>query len=121
MSKVYGFMSWMLAAVGAVVWFAWAWIPDEYLRSVGFSYFPSKWWALAIPTYFIVSLFMGAAMYSASIFIAAPPLNARNLITDSYSVAFNKDDSFDIPSAADIPLSSVNKLMFSKLVSKDIE
>ena len=120
--KVYGFMSWMLAIVGAVVWCIWAYMPDSMLRSVGISYIPSKWWAVAFPTFLLVTLFMFTFMYSASFFFVAPALNSKSLLVDTYSHGRGPErKGFEIPSARDLPLGRVNHLMWAPVVQKAIE
>ena len=113
MVKVYGFMSWMAAGVAFLIWLFWAWLPDHLLDSLGVTYYPLKWWAVALPTYLVVSLFFGAFMYSASFFLLAPSLHAPNLIQDAHSAATPEASTkFDIVSAHDIPIGLVNTLMF---------
>ena len=113
MVKVYGFMSWMAAGVAFILWLFWAWIPDSLLESYGVTYYPLKWWAVALPTYLVVSLFFGAFMYSASFFLVAPSLDAPNLLRDNHSHSRpDENPKFDILSAHDLPLGLVNTLMF---------
>ena len=113
MVKVYGFMSWMSAGICFILWVFWAWVPDYLIDSVGITYYPLKWWAVALPTYLVVSLFSGAAMYAASFFIVAPALNSSMLIRDAHSEGIADESSkFDILNAHDLPLGLVNTLMF---------
>ena len=114
MVKVYGFMSWMTAGVSLLIWLIWAWVPDHILQNAGLTYYPAKWWAISLPTHLIVSMFFSFAMYSASFFIIAPPLNSISLIRDSHSEGAKADENgkFDILNAHDLPLSFVNSLMF---------
>ena len=116
--KVYGFMSWMLAALGTVVFILWAILPDHVLRAIGISYYPSKWWVVAASTYLVVSLFLGAFFYLASSFFMAPPLTSRRLIVDSFSAGKTGEFGFEIPSARDLPWSAVNRLVLGDLVSR---
>lgn len=34
-----------------MLFLAWAYSPEEALHSVGITYYPSKWWALALPAW----------------------------------------------------------------------
>ncbi len=111
---VYGFVSWMAASVSMAVWTIWAFLPDKTLEEVcGLSYYPQKWWALAIPTWLIFSAFTAAFLYHASFWYVAPPLNARILLVDSATLNQKiETQDFEIKSARDIPLETVNRLMF---------
>jgi len=115
MVKVYGFMSWMAAGVAFVIWLFWAWLPDSLIEQMGITYYPLKWWAVALPTYLLVTLFAFSFMYSASFFLIAPSLHAPNLIRDAHSESRHEDSTkFDILNAHDLPLGFVNTLMFGE-------
>lgn len=48
---------------GPVAYLAWALIPDRYLDAMGVTYRPSKYWAVAVPTWACVALFVAASAY----------------------------------------------------------
>ena len=50
--EIYGFIGWIGTAVMFIVYLVWAFVPDATLRSFGISYYPNKYWAIAIPCYF---------------------------------------------------------------------
>ena len=116
-TTVYGFVSWMTATVVLIIYLLWAYLPDETLKDLGISYFPSKYWALALPTYLLLSVWVGLFAYSAFFFYLAPPLDAPILIKDSYTRTQRKTDgNFAIPNAQDLDLAKVNKLMLSQIL-----
>ena len=112
---VYGFVSLMTACVCLVVWFFWAFLPEEVLRdNLGISYYPSKWWALAFPTWLLFSVWIMAFCYSASFFYVAPSLKSRKLLQDSYTRQQKEETTkFEIQNAIDLNLEIVNTLMFN--------
>jgi hypothetical protein len=38
-------------SVAAAVWFVWAYVPDKWLALLDITYYPSKYWAAALPLY----------------------------------------------------------------------
>ncbi|KAL7747063.1 hypothetical protein RI367_007559 [Sorochytrium milnesiophthora] len=49
--EYYGFVIYLLSIFSYLVFLAWAFLPDAVLHSLGIYYYPSRWWALAIPTW----------------------------------------------------------------------
>lgn len=78
--EVYGFVGWVSFSVayGAcaespngnreltappVLFLAWAYSPPQLLHSLGVTYYPSKWWALALPAWCCVALLCALVAY----------------------------------------------------------
>lgn len=113
--EVYGFIFWVVSFAWMVLWFLWAFCPDEFIREyLGVSYYPAKWWAVALPTYGVAAMFTASIIYFAMTLANTRSLDSRYLVSDeSKSVApYQASDNHDIPSAHDIPLRMVNKLMY---------
>jgi phosphatidylinositol glycan class P protein len=111
----------MTATVVLIIYFLWAFLPDEVLQDLGVSYFPIKYWALALPTYLLLSTWIGVFAYSASFFYLAPPLDAPLLIQDSYTLTQHKNDgNFAIRNAQDLDLAKVNRMMLGPLVCQTL-
>ena len=46
-----------------VIYLLWAFVPDKVLRKIGISWYPEKYWALAIPSFFIITLLAAQILY----------------------------------------------------------
>ena len=57
--------------------------------SYGVTYYPNKYWALALPVYFVVAVFTGTVLYIAANFMVTAPLDSFETITDSQVRAEN--------------------------------
>lgn len=55
--ELYGFFSWNLSAVFFVLYMIWAFVPDHILVNYGIVHFPPKYYAIAFPLWFAVTLF----------------------------------------------------------------
>jgi len=55
--ELYGFFSWNLSAVVFVLYMIWAFVPDHILQEYGIIHFPDKYYAIAFPLWFAVTLF----------------------------------------------------------------
>jgi len=112
--EVYGFIFWVVCSAWMVLWFLWAFCPDEFIREyLGVSYYPAKWWAVALPTYGVAAVFTSTVIYFGMILANTRSLDSKYLISDDSKplAPFVAGDDHDIPNAHDIPLRMVNKLM----------
>lgn len=81
---IYGYVLFLCSCFGLFVYFFWAFIPDPWLHAVGFTYYPHKYWAVAVPIYSICGLFFF------QIFICA--YNLANLCDFTEHVKIIDDD-----------------------------
>ncbi|KAK4414331.1 Phosphatidylinositol N-acetylglucosaminyltransferase subunit P [Sesamum alatum] len=84
-SEVYGFVGSITTVVSTVVFIIWAYVPDSWLHSIGIYYYPSRYWALAVPTYFSVTVALAIGFYIGVNFMATPPPTSLNSMFDEFS------------------------------------
>eukprot|EP01083_Nonionella_stella_P126452 382740_1 len=98
----------------------WAYLPESILHSAGITYYPSKWWALAIPTFmcttwgFIVVTYFGYNLYSTN------PLHSMATIRDEFSIPRKMsgvessvvEDSTQIPPIYDVDIHNVCSILY---------
>jgi hypothetical protein len=48
-----------------VLFVVWAYVPDATLEAYGFTYFPSKHWAVAVPAMIVVTYVFSLVVYKA--------------------------------------------------------
>ncbi|KAL6077463.1 Phosphatidylinositol N-acetylglucosaminyltransferase subunit P [Balamuthia mandrillaris] len=53
--EVYGFVCWIATFGLWVAYMLWAYLPDEWLHSMGIYYYPSKYWSIAVPAWISLS------------------------------------------------------------------
>ena len=68
----------MLHCTGAYL--AWGFLPERVLQALGVTYYPSKSWALAIPSLLVMAVPVGIATYCGLNMLATAPLRSRNTI-----------------------------------------
>lgn len=65
--EYYGFVLYVLSWVALLIYLLWAFLPSPVLHAVGIYYYPSRWWALAVPGFmvmFIVYIYVALALYN---------------------------------------------------------
>ena len=61
--SVYAFVSWMATITVYAIFLAWSLIPEKMLVNFGITYYPSKFYALSLPLYFIVTYIFSGIFY----------------------------------------------------------
>ncbi|KAI7931210.1 PIG-P domain-containing protein [Pyricularia oryzae] len=65
--EYYGFVLYVLSWVALLIYLLWAFLPSPVLHAVGIYYYPSRWWALAVPGFLvmlIVYIYVALALYN---------------------------------------------------------
>ncbi|WVZ55031.1 hypothetical protein U9M48_005749 [Paspalum notatum var. saurae] len=117
-SEVYGFVGSITTVITTTVYLAWAYTPEPVLRSLGITYYPSKYWALAVPSFVIVAVALSMAIYMGLNFVATPPPTSFSTIFDENSrecTAFSPamEEERPIEPISDISIDQINNLMFT--------
>eukprot|EP00919_Chromeraceae_sp_WS-2016_P012863 GHVR01030122.1.p1 GENE.GHVR01030122.1~~GHVR01030122.1.p1 ORF type:complete len:121 (-),score=9.28 GHVR01030122.1:260-622(-) len=110
-TEVYGFVFWILSFILYGLYLIWAFVPDDVLHGIGISYYPSKYWALAIPTYFCFLLLMTVVVYNGLNFLNTKPLHSLDILTLSRAPMI-PDPPGSIPGLSFVPIDEINRLMF---------
>lgn len=124
-TEIYGFAIFSFTIISYGIFILWAFIPEEILHYLGVSYYPSKYWAIALPSYMIFSGLLGLLGYVAMCLIKTPPLDSFSTFTDTHarkprdrSQRKNLGGHGKVPAVSDLPLSVINKLFHSTRVWK---
>uniref|UniRef100_A0A6V7QVH0 PIG-P domain-containing protein n=1 Tax=Ananas comosus var. bracteatus TaxID=296719 RepID=A0A6V7QVH0_ANACO len=116
-SEVYGFVGSITTVIATVIFLVWAYIPERWLHSLGITYYPSKYWALAVPSFVIVAVVLGLVFYLGLNFMLTPPPNSFNTMFDDYSrersmVMLAEGLEKPIEPISDIGIDQINNRMF---------
>lgn len=117
-SEVYGFVGSITTVIATVIYLMWAYIPESWLHSLGITYYPSKYWALAVPAFAMVTVVLGMVFYLGLNFMITPPPTSYYTMFDEYSrerTAFMSSvDGAEKPiePISDIGINQINDQMF---------
>ncbi|EOY03781.1 Phosphatidylinositol N-acetylglucosaminyltransferase subunit P [Theobroma cacao] len=118
-SEVYGFVGSITTVVATAIFLVWAYIPEPWLHSVGIFYYPSRYWALAVPTYAMVIIVLAIVLYIGLNFMSTPPSTSLTTIFDEFSnepssfLSHNmEDDDQPIEPISDLGINKINVFMF---------
>ncbi|KAG8249795.1 phosphatidylinositol N-acetylglucosaminyltransferase subunit P [Homalodisca vitripennis] len=111
----YGFALYLGSYTVFGIYVIWAFVPDDLLHSVGLTYWPQKYWALAVPIHVLVTLALFAfCFYPAINLTLIPPMNDNRIIYDEFSIKPEnvKISTKGIPAVCDLPLDEVCKNLY---------
>ncbi|KAA8896790.1 PIG-P-domain-containing protein [Sphaerosporella brunnea] len=81
--EYYGFTLYVIANAAFILYIVWAFLPSGALEAVGVSYYPSRWWALVIPSYLVVAVcYVFAALAGYNTGVLTRPLGALESVVD---------------------------------------
>jgi len=85
---VYGFILYILATAGFVLYLTWLFLPENILHSIGIGEFlPQKYWAVALPIYFSVAFFLFVFIVYPSLgLLVTPKIKDIRNITDEFAI-----------------------------------
>ncbi|KAK4752339.1 hypothetical protein SAY87_021137 [Trapa incisa] len=120
-SEVYGFVGSITTIAATVLFLAWAYVPESWLHHIGIFYYPSRYWALAIPVYVMVTILLALGFYIGLNFLSTPPPTSLNTLFDEFSreactSSLSTDgDELPIEPISDIGIDEMNRRMFGSM------
>ncbi|XP_037135094.1 phosphatidylinositol N-acetylglucosaminyltransferase subunit P [Syngnathus acus] len=111
---IYGFVVFLGSQFAFFLYCVWAYIPEEWLHSVGLTYWPQKYWALAAPIYLLVALSVSVVLLFGINMYNTAPLDCLDNITDGFAQSQRGEvaQKGQIPRLKDVAISDINKMFY---------
>ncbi|KAJ2233803.1 hypothetical protein H4R99_003566 [Coemansia sp. RSA 1722] len=119
--EYYGFVIYLVSLASFVVYLLWAYLPNDALDAIGITYYPDRYWALALPAWWLTAVAFAYLFNMAANMYNTPLLNSMDNITDPYSnmpsdmekaSEFYSNEVGGIPPVSDLPISLVNRCLY---------
>lgn len=102
-----------------MLFLVWAYAPEATLRAYGFTYYPSKRWAVAVPAMLVATYVFSIVLYKAVNLYQTPSTSSMATVMDVHSVRLPKQQSTSsavrdaaTPPIADLSLVDVSRELF---------
>ncbi|KAF8923362.1 hypothetical protein BGZ58_003042 [Dissophora ornata] len=103
------------------MYLGWAYLPKEVLDSMGITYYPSKYWSLALPIWlFVLIIYLYVAFFAINLY-NTEPFDSFLTITDEHANQFQTMNSASsltddfVPDLMDIPIGMVNACLYQHI------
>ena len=120
-SEVYGFVLHLSSVLCCLLFLVWAYAPAAWLHALSITYYPSHWWALALPAYVsLLPLFL-FLFYVAYNLHSTLPLTHPGTLLDGHTryppPSYHPPPAsitprYSIPDLYDLPLDTVNAYLY---------
>lgn len=54
--EYYGFVLYLASSLAFLMYILWSYLPSPFLHALGITYYPNRWWSLAIPAWIVMML-----------------------------------------------------------------
>lgn len=83
--EFYGYAFYLVSFFGICIWLIWAFSSEEFLKRMGLTYYPKKYWAIAIPDYIVVCVLFYVVIFLGYNFIHTPSFDSLNTVTGNFT------------------------------------
>ncbi|KAJ9622586.1 hypothetical protein H2204_011505 [Knufia peltigerae] len=81
--EYYGFVLYLASTIAFLMYILWSYLPSPFLHAMGVTYYPNRWWSLAIPAWIVMLLiFIYAALLSYNVEYLTLPLDSLECMVD---------------------------------------
>ncbi|KAG0252283.1 hypothetical protein BGZ95_006675 [Linnemannia exigua] len=119
--EYYGFVLYLVSGITYAMYLGWAYLPKEILDSMGITYYPSKYWSLALPIWlFVLVIYLYVAFFAINLY-NTEPFDSFQTITDEHAnplLTMNSASSLTddyVPDLMDIPIGMVNACLYQHI------
>ncbi|KAA8916783.1 hypothetical protein TRICI_001081 [Trichomonascus ciferrii] len=119
-TEYFGFALYIGSTLGVLMYLVWAFLPQDWLYALNIYYFPSRWWALAIPAFVeVLLIYIYVAVSSYNTEVLTRPFDSLEIITDPAAKIVPSDQTnyylyHHSDGVWDLPLGEVCNVLYSE-------
>jgi PIG-P len=119
-TEYFGFALFVGSRFVLLVYIVWAFAPRSLLHALNIYYYPSRWWALAVPSFVLVlMIYIYVALASFNVEMLTKPLDSLEIISDIHAKVVPDELVEGLlyrPSDGvwDLPISDVSQILYGE-------
>eukprot|EP01079_Euglenida_sp_SAG-EU17-18_P001283 gene1283-424_t len=121
--EIFGFVLWVCSIIAYGSYLLWAFTPQSWLHGAGITYYPDKYWAVAVPAYLLVACIYYFLAYHALYLyncesldslrnFALPPGDSAPPAERLAGSTLSNPGKASVPPAAEIDIVAANVLLY---------
>ncbi|EXJ93614.1 hypothetical protein A1O1_02006 [Capronia coronata CBS 617.96] len=92
--EYYGFVLYLASSLAFLFYILWSYLPSPFLHALGITYYPNRWWSLAIPAWIVMLLvYIYVALLSYNVEYLTLPLDSLECMVDEAANVAILDES----------------------------
>ncbi|KIM99051.1 hypothetical protein OIDMADRAFT_88938, partial [Oidiodendron maius Zn] len=87
--EYYGFVLYLFSSFTFLMYLLWSYLPSPFLYALGITYYPDRWWSLAVPSFLVmllVYIYIALASYNTE-YLTLPLTSIETIIDEVANVA----------------------------------
>jgi len=87
--EYYGFVLYLASSLAFLMYILWSYLPSPFLHALGITYYPNRWWSLAIPAWIVMALiFVYVALLGYNVeYLTLPMASLECMVDEAGNVA----------------------------------
>ncbi|CAF0851722.1 unnamed protein product [Rotaria sp. Silwood1] len=113
---IIGFFLYVASIFTFIIYLLWAYLPNNWFEKIGITYYPHKYWSIAIAV-LVVTLLIGIVLGNCLVnSLSVPSLDSMKLIHDRHTrkpMNVKNSNTDAIAPVCDLDLTFVNRILYS--------
>lgn len=87
--EYYGFVLYLFSSLTFLIYLLWSYLPSPFLHVLGITYYPDRWWSLAVPSFLVMALvytYVALAAYNTEI-LTLPMESVETIVDEAAQIA----------------------------------
>ncbi|KAI8367499.1 PIG-P-domain-containing protein [Radiomyces spectabilis] len=124
--EYYGFVMYLASFVVLGIYLIWAYVSDDILHGLGITYYPNRYWALAVPIWLMTVVWMIFFSFMAINLMNTAAFDSYACITDEHANVMQMQCPHAerpedwMPELHDIPISLVSALLYDEAAENQV-